>query len=234
MNFTKINKKEIITNTILENHFLILVLERFNIGFGLQEKTIEEMCQEKEINVNLFLTICNLHINKTIENNLNLNNNNIQKIVEYLQNSHNYYITELIPNISGQIEDFVKSRKEKDLTFILIERFFNVYKNEVFKHLEYEERFVFPYITNLLSQNETNTNYKINEYKYNHKDIESKLNELKNLLIKYLPEKNDRKFRRNFLFDLFRLERDLNIHTIIEERILVPSIEKIEKKQKNR
>ncbi len=234
MNFKEINKKEIIANTILRNHFLILVLERFNIGFGFQDKTIAEICQEKKINVNLFLTICNLHINKTLGNSLNLNNNDIQKIVEYLQNSHNYYITELIPNISKQIEAFVKSRKEKDLTFILIERFFNEYKKEVFKHLEYEEKFVFPYITNLLIQKKKNTNYKIKEYKHNHKDIESKLNELKNLLIKYLPEKNDRKFRRNFLFDLFRLERDLNIHTIIEESILVPSIEKIEIKQKNR
>ena len=70
--------------------------------------------------------------------------------------------------------------------------------------------------------------YEIKDYKNHHQDIETKLLDLKNLLIKHLPEKNDQVFRRNLLFELFRFERDLRIHTIIEESILVTAIENLE------
>jgi len=229
MNLLEIkNKTEKIANTILKNHFLILVLERFNIGFGLQEKTIKEICIEQNIDINLFLAISNLHLSTNTLPNLDLNENDILKVIEYLQNSHNYYTTEAIPNISKQIEIFINDREEEDLTFILIERFFKEYRKEVFKHLEYEENIVYPYIIKLVNEKKLQSDYKINDYKHYHENIESKLEELKNLLIKHLPEKEDRKFRRAFLFELFRLERDLRIHTIIEESILVPAIEDLE------
>jgi regulator of cell morphogenesis and NO signaling len=233
MNLLEIkNKTEKIADTILKNHFLILVLERFNIGFGLQEKTIEEICEEHNVNIDLFMAISNLHQNTNILPKLNPNKTDILKVVEYLQNSHNYYTTEAIPNISQQIDTFIKNQKEEDLTFILIKRFFSEYRKEVFNHLEYEEKVVYPYIIKLVRDNKLQSGYNINDYKHHHEDIESKLEELKNLLIKHLPEKNDRKFRRTFLFELFRLERDLRIHTIIEENILVPAIEYLENKLK--
>jgi len=235
MNLLEIkNKTEKIADTILKNHFLILVLERFNIGFGLQDKTIEEICKEHNINLDLFIAISNLHKNTDILPKLNLSKTEILKVVEYLQNSHNYYTTEAIPNISQQIDTFIKNQKKDDLTFILIQRFFNEYRKEVFNHLDYEEKVVFPYVSKLVSGNKLQSGYKINDYKHHHEDIESKLDELKNLLIKHLPEKDDRKFRRAFLFELFRLERDLRIHTIIEESILVPAVEDLENKLKTK
>ena len=71
--------------------------------------------------------------------------------------------------------------------------------------------------------------YSVKEYRLHHDDIEEKLNDLKNLLIKYLPQKNDQQIRRKLLFSLFEVEYDLNIHSQIEDTILIPLVEKMEK-----
>ena len=217
-----------IAEIILNNHFLLLVLERFGIKLGLQKKTIKEICVEHNINLNAFIAICNLHINKEKIPELHLQLEDIKAIINYLKNTHDYYKTEVLPKLTEQIKSIIKNNN--DLPFILIERFFEEYKEEVLKHLEYEETKVYPYAIDLISGNNKKTGYKIRNYKNHHDDIETKLLDLKNLLIKHIPVKNDQIFRRNLLFELFRFEKDLRIHTIIEENILVPAIEKIENK----
>ncbi len=218
--------KQKIADAVIQNHFLIIVLERFGIQLGLQEKTIEGICEENSINTDIFFTIQNLHINANKIPKLELNENDVKVIIRYLKNSHEYYKTEILPNISKQINEIVK--KNNDVTSSLIKTFFDEYKQEVLNHLEYEDSIVFPYVIDLVSNKQTKTKYKIKKYKINHNDIETKLNDLKNLLIKHLPVKDDQKLRRNMLYNLFRFEKDLSIHTIIEEDILVPAIEKFE------
>jgi len=201
-------------------------LERFGISFGFEEKTIANICKQYDIDINVFLAIANLHINSNNIPNIEINNTNLTKIVRYLKNSHQYYTNEVLPTISKRINQLCENND--DLTLILIKRFFNEYIVEVKKHLKHEETTVYPYALNLLGNKTKVNTYCIAEYKKHHDDIETKLDDLKNLLIRHLPENNDHKFRRNILFDLFRFEKDLIIHTIIEEHLLIPQIERIE------
>ncbi|MGC8803040.1 MAG: hypothetical protein ACP5PS_04610, partial [Bacteroidales bacterium] len=55
--------------------------------------------------------------------------------------------------------------------------------------------------------------YSVEEYREHHDDIEEKLSDLKNLLIKYLPAREDQQARRRLLTHLFELESDLAIHS---------------------
>ena len=77
-----------------------------------------------------------------------------------------------------------------------------------------------------------NNDYSVIQYKDHHDDIEEKLNDLKNLLIKYLPINQDQIVRRKLLFLLSELEFDLKIHSDIEELILIPLTMRLEKKLK--
>jgi regulator of cell morphogenesis and NO signaling len=118
---------------------------------------------------------------------------------------------------------------------ILLERFFNEYCKEVTEHLAYEDLVAFPFILNLHSHltekpsEKYLQSYSVADYKEHHNDIEEKLTDLKNLLIKYLPQKEDQQIRRKLLFNLFELEFDLNIHSRIEDKILVPLVELMER-----
>ncbi len=221
------NKNEKMADLILQNHFLILVLERFGIGLCLKEKTIEDVFVENNIDLKVFFTIANLHLNANFLGEYNLNERDLITIVNYLKESHNYYSTEVLPYISQKFNELCKIGD--DTTYTLIEKFFNDYKNEVNKHLKYEETVVYPYALDILQFKTNNGNYSMQEYKNHHDDIEIKLNDLKNLLIKYIPETGKQKLIRNILFQLFRFDKDLRIHTVIEEKILIPFIENIEK-----
>ena len=48
---------------ILLSQLLIIVLERFGIELGFQDRTIETVCNENRINTEVFLIVANLHNN---------------------------------------------------------------------------------------------------------------------------------------------------------------------------
>ena len=218
---------------IINNPYLILMLEHFEIKLEVREKTIEQICFENNINTSVFTTIANLFNGYKPQVITEYNSKDIQSIIKYLGNSHKYYTNEIYPQIQEIIKKIYKINSHPEI--LMIEKFFDNYFEEVREHLEYENTVVFPYVLNLDARlSNKNNNYSLNsysviEYRDHHNDIEEKLTDLKNLLIKYLPIDNDQHLRRKLLFYLFELEYDLNIHSQIEDNILIPLVEKMEK-----
>jgi regulator of cell morphogenesis and NO signaling len=173
------------SEVILNNPYLLLLLEHFDIEIPLQEKTLQEVCQAKKINTDVFLTFANLYngVNYTPE--VPFSFHDIQTIIGYLQNSHRYYSEEIYPNIQNTIRQMFKVNNHHEI--VLVEKFFNQYFGEVTEHLNYENKIVFPYILGLFRNIEENTtftakvDYSVTEYKDHHNDIQEKLTDLKNL-----------------------------------------------------
>ena len=94
---------------------------------------------------------------------------------------------------------------------------------------EYEEETVFPYI-NSLCNDTLEKKFSIHEFKSNHSNIEDKLDDLMNILIKYLPADIFPKERIEISIDIMNLSSDLSCHTLVEERVLVPFVELLERK----
>lgn len=63
-----------------------------------------------------------------------------------------------------------------------------------------------------------------------HKLIDSKLSELKNIIIKYYPASEDNHLLNAVLFDIFICEEDLALHCRIEDCLFVPAVRLLEKK----
>jgi len=221
-----------VSDIIFDNTFFLLMLEHFGIDLALHEKTIEQICHEYNINLELFLTIANLYNGFKPSPTAEYSFKDTQIIINYLKKSHQYYLNEKYPQIRNYIEKIYEINDHAEI--LMVEKFFDKYFKEVTEHLDYENLVVFPYVLNLdkrLSQknyDNTVSNYSVTEYREHHNDIEEKLTDLKNLLIKYLPQKNDQQIRRNLLFCLFELEYDLKIHSQIEDSILIPLVKKME------
>ncbi|HLO91148.1 MAG: hypothetical protein ACM3ME_08905 [Chloroflexota bacterium] len=215
------------------NPRLLLMFEHLEIPLGLQDKTIAQVCQETGIDANLFLIIARL-FNGIHPNLMQLEalNGDIPLIIRYLENSHRNYITEKFPLLTILINDICKVNIHPEVE--LLKRFLDDYLDEVAEHLKYENTVVFPYVL-ALSGNKLPAagmaleEYSMSEYRRHHDDIEEKLADLKNLLIKYLPAHNDIHFRRKLLLSLDELEFDLHIHSLIEENVLIPIVENFEK-----
>lgn len=216
-----------LADVILSNPSLVLILQRFKIDLGFGEKTVAEVCHANSISAPFFLLICNVYTNNQYLPSMEeLQNTDMTSLVPYLIASHNYYLDERIPHIEKHLDRIAeacpKNHKE------ILQRFFHDYKTEVQNHFLYEEETVFPYIEALRAGKES-SGYSINQFEENHSNIEDKLNDLTNILIKYLPGNIMPKERVSVLFDIFQLSLDLNKHSLIEEKILIPYVETIER-----
>lgn len=214
----------------------MLLLEHFGMEVPLQEKTLQDICLENDLNTELVLTFANLYNGANNASADLFSHKDVLAIVNYLQKSHRYYSEEIYPNILSTIRQMSLMNHHKEM--VLVEKFFMDYMNEVTEHLNYENEVVFPYARGLFEQmkNESpviqKSTYAVSEYKEHHNDIEEKLDDLRNLLLKYLPQENDQVLRRKVLFSLYELEYDLNIHSQIEDLILIPLVTSMEKQLK--
>lgn len=225
---------------VIHHQYLILpILNRFNIQLGIGNKSVKEICHEQNVNLQFFLEIVNSFLDKDYFPESELQSFPLKYIIEYIKRSHIFYVDFKMPQIEGLISDLIeKASVENKQSFKLIQNFFHEYKSELIAHVEKEEKQVHPYV---LKIDEAFQNNQINDkiialvkkepislYADDHDNIEDKLFDLKNLMIKYLPPATDYIISNAILYELFRLERDLNDHSRIEEKVLIPKVEGIE------
>ena len=110
----------------------------------------------------------------------------------------------------------------------MLSHFYEQYKQEVVRHIQYyEEEVVFPYIEALRNGQKTNE-YNINEFRHNHTNIQDTLDDMMNILVKYLPGDILPAERIEISSDIMELSADLNIHSRIEDYVLIPFVETLE------
>lgn len=226
-----------IADVVFDNPHLILLLEHFGIYVPLEEKSVQEICVANNLNVDLFITFANLYNGVSFVAPVHFSFDQVLTIIRFLKSSHTYYTEEKYPDIRAIIRQMYEDDNQKEM--LLVEKFCSDYFKELTQHLDYEDKVAFPYMASLYNHIENKkrftapVKYSVKEYKEHHNDIEEKLIDLKNLLIKYLPQKNDQQKRRKLYFNLYEMEFDLNIHAKIEDLILIPLVEQMEQYLKN-
>jgi len=229
---THIKKGAKLAGLINENPMLLLFLEHLEVDFVVEEKTIDQMCSVNKMDPAAVLLIANLY-NGFYPSAGELESiKDISLIIKFLGNSHKYYKNDKYPEISNYISDLKRINPSHDID--LISKFFSDYFNEVLEHLNYEDETAFPYFCRLNDKKRTGRyeEFSAHEYSEHHTDIETKLTDLKNLLLKHISIKNELPLRRRLLISLFELEYDLTIHSMIEEKILLPVVERLEGQKK--
>ena len=214
------------------NPYLLLMLQHFDIDFRVSDHTVLQLCNRYGISEDLFVSIANLYTGAITRGEHQFTKNDLLQVIDFLKRSHNYYRFDKYPQINSYIRQLQENHPEKELK--LLEKFFNEYFTEVREHLDYEDEVAFPYFITLLgSEGQVNDGevYSSREYSEHHTDIELKLKDLKNLLLKYIKIDDDLDLRRKLFMSLYELEFDLYIHTLIEETILIPSGVDIEREQ---
>ena len=226
MNHGLFSEKMKLADLALASFRLLYVFPRFGIGLGVGEQTVRQVCERRGISTSLFLLVCNVHAFDGYIPDVNtLSQIPLSSLIEYLRNSHKDYLENRMPKIIDRILDLADCCHVRHGE--ILGGFCEKYRQEVIAHFDYEEQVVFPYITALLRGERPNS-YRIEEYERNHSDLDAALSDLKNIMIKYLPDDFTLENCREVLIDLFLFESDLNKHTLLEDRILVSLVERIE------
>lgn len=215
---------------LTDDRRLLQLLSRFGIGLGFGDRNVEQVCLMNHVNTELFLMICEIYS----DNNFRPGQRELQHIdmgnlLSYLKASHLYYLDERFPHIEEHLQHIIDACGQKFGP--MLSHFYDEYKKEVMRHIKYyEEEVVFPYIEALLNGQRTDS-YKINEFEHNHTNIQDTLDDMMNILLKYLPGDIFPKERIEISLDIMELSDDLNRHSLIEERILIPYVESLENAQ---
>ena len=221
-------KRMKVADLIANDGTLLSILQRLEIRLGFGEMTVAELCARYGISAELFLIICNIYSFSDYRPQIkNLDGNDISSITTYLRASHRYYTGVCFPAIHDNVHRLVKELDETSRR--LIDKFYDDYDNEVSNHFKYEEEVVFPYIEQLLSNcNCGGQEYNIAYFEHNHSNINEKLNDLSNIITKYISEEYSSQLRYEILNEIHYIGNDLAKHSRIEDKLLVPLVEKFE------
>ena len=180
------------------------------------------------VNTELFLMICEIYSDSGYKpESKELLHVDMGDLLSYLKASHKYYLDERFPHIEEHLHHISEACGKKYGP--MLSHFYDEYKQEVMRHIQfYEEEVVFPYIEALLNGKRTDT-YKIDEFEHNHTNIQDVLDDMMNILLKYLPGDILPKERIEISYDIMELSDDLSRHSLIEEHILIPCVESLEK-----
>ena len=209
------------------NYKLLDVLSRLGIGLGFGERTIADACEAHNIGKSSFVLICNEYtFEGYVPSEELLMSANASDIMNYLHNSHLSYMDGEMERLRASLAVLLQPTDAGQKR--VVENFFMEYRKEVKNHFDYEEFTAFPYVMGLMEGRAVTEAYSIGQFEKNHSNIEEKLEDLKNIVLKYLPEDCDSELAGRVLMQLFSLAEDLDIHTAIENNILVPVMNMIE------
>ncbi len=219
---------DLMSDLICADYPMLLVLSRFGIPLGFGDKSIGEVCAMNGIDTDTFLAVVNLLATDEDETPDIKNSGDISvpAIVSYLRNSHSYFLGFRLPLIKRKLIEAMDYSEGNEIAQVII-RYFDEYVAEVRKHMLYEEETVFPYVEALLEGRSAGNGYNIGIFGKQHDRVESKLSELKNIIIKYYPAKSSNELN-SALFDIFACADDLASHNRIEDCLFVPVIRDME------
>lgn len=227
---TLFSKETKLAELIAADRRLLQLLPRFGIGLGFGDRNVDQVCEMNHVNADLFLLICEIYSKNSFRPKAEeLKQIDMSDLLHYLKASHKYYLNERFPHIEEHLQHIIEACGQKYGP--MLSHFYDEYKQEVMRHIQYyEEEVVFPYIEALLKGQRTDT-YDINEFEHNHTNIQDTLDDMMNILLKYLPDDILPKERIEISLDIMELSDDLNRHSLIEDCVLIPYVENLESTQ---
>ena len=213
---------------ITDNYSMLQGLNAFGIRLGFGDKTVDEVCSEQNVDCYTFLAVVNYIINgyapKETDQRISA-----RTILDYLRASHRYFLDFQLPSIREKLNS---SLPHDDGRSSLILHLYDEYAHDIRKHMRYEEKTFFPYVEALL-RGEHITKYNVAIFSRHHSDTTGKFQELKSIIIKYLPHDSLAHNRLTAtLYDIYNNEEWLSNHANVEDHIFVPVIRLLEKSVK--
>lgn len=223
----KYTGRDKMSDLICGNYNLLLVMSRFGLSLGFGDQTVEQVCRQQGVHTGTFLAVVNFMEEECCMPEDDHEKVSIEALMDYLQQAHSYFLDFNLPAIRRKLIDAIDCSQD-DVAFLIL-KFYDEYVNEVRAHMGYENDIVFKYVNALLKGEDT-AGYHIGIFSARHNQIETKLTELKNIIVKYYPAKSNNNLLNSVLFDIYSCEKDLCSHCRVEDYMFVPLIVEFEKK----
>lgn len=190
------------------NVIMLLDSLRFRLGFG--DASIDEVCRSRGYPTHIFLMLANVCTDASyVPDVSSLSADDAPAVIEYVKLSHKYFSESLLPHLHALIHRALSD--EAAMYADVLNRYFDQLLQNVNAHFEAEE----------LSF-ESGGHGQVPDEAGAHFDFLEKLEDLRNLIVRYLPDNSTDNARYLILGTLQDLEQSLRGHIVIEEKILFP------------
>ncbi|HIZ15680.1 MAG TPA: hemerythrin domain-containing protein [Candidatus Tidjanibacter faecipullorum] len=221
-------KTDRMSELVSDNYRVLLVMSRFGIGLGFGDKTIDAVCRDNGVDTFTFLVVVNMLLTDETPQPVS-DRVHVASLVQYLHNSHDYFLDFRLPEIRRKLVEVVGVQDELSRAIVA---YFDGYIEGVQAHMAYEEEIVFPYVRSLL-EGRRQEGYRIEVFRQHHDQVETLLTEFKQILIKFYPSDSTHAIN-GVLFDIFNCEYDLASHNAVEDRLFIPTVRLLEQNLEER
>ena len=192
-----------------KNPSLLGVFTRMGFTFGYGDASVADVCNAAGTDPETFLLICRVYsqdgYRPTPED---LEKADLSVIVKYLSLSHSHYMDVAMKDLAASLGRMIVPCG--DDTQRVIWKFFSDFKEELQKHFDYEEEYVFPHVGSCgagISDED-------------HSGVEETLEDLKSLVMTHLPADADQQEAYKVLSSITSLQDDIRKHILLEETAL--------------
>lgn len=214
------------SSLIEDDYHLLALLMRMGITESFGERTVDDLCSRAGLDTETFIQICRTFCDSEFRAPAQvLRRCRVDDIIRYLHHSHEYYLNTALVSLHSLLEELVAPAP--NALKRVIRKFFEDYRDDLQNHFDYEENMLIPYLLDLLRGvgGHQSSSLRLLE---GHPHMKASLSDLKSLIMNSLPAACDSVSRISTLMFIFELEEDVERHTRIEDRMLVPIIRLIE------
>lgn len=222
------------SDVIASQPSLLQMISRFGIQLGVGERTVREVCEASKVDTNTFLAVANIMKEGPSVAQFYVDKIHMPTLMRHLRSAHDFFLDFQLLHIRRKLLDAIDCSRQNEVAFLIL-KFFDEYMNEVRKHMEHENRQIFGYVDRLIS-GENVTEFRIQQYSKSHDGMDKKLQELKNIIIKYYTpaEGTSCDMLCNVLFSIYNCEADLRAHCEMEEALFFPAVQLLEERIANK
>ena len=190
------------------NMITLLDSLRFRLGFG--DASIDEVCRKRVYPTHIFLMLANVCADASYVPDISsLSRGDASYVIEYVKLSHKYFSESMLSYLHTLIH---KALNDEDTVYAdVLNRYFDELLHNVNAHFEAEEQSF-----------ESGGHGEVPGESEAHFEFLEKLEDLRNLIVRYLPDNSTNNARYLVLSGLQDLEQSLRGHIVIEEKILLP------------
>lgn len=216
------------------------IMQRYQLPAGNNLLYSYEELRRMDIDQQFIYTLLQTFEDEKTFSELDYEKYSLEIIIDYIQRTHNYYLSKKLPEIEQSINILLKDYSNHHPLLTILNTFFFDYTAHLTAHIRAEEKHLLPYIKSLLKIEyaETDTaqylnttgNYSLQTFIESHQDTEKDLSEVRNAIPEYQPPITNQTPYRILITQLQAFEKDLYVHALIEDKVLIPRVMQLEEK----
>ncbi len=214
------------------------LFRRYQNNSSSGEISIAELCENKDLDPDFFVELLNMFQDSSYVPEDKLKSYPVSIIIDYLLETHRYYQKTKLPEIELSITNLQKINH--DTIYDYLNFFIKRIQKQLEGHFLLEECHLFPYIANLrkallihakeLEYEPLELTFSVEKFENMHNDkVESYIEEVIIFLEHYRSKLEHHTLFEVLIKQLSDFNRDLRIHALIEDRVLIPLGYQLEK-----